>query len=312
MTEAVESGRGHWSTAIGLTVAVLFLSILDGLTLVLLPLAILLVGEPSGRKRAWVYGGGALWILALVLPAGPLATLSRGWGLVLGALFLSITLFRRDWSVLTRSLVATGSSLALALVALVTSGTAGRLDAALREHFTAATEAFLAMQSRMPESAQLPDLEATARMMTEMRMSVFPSLLALQSLAALALAAWWIRRMGRSDADAYVLGRMRDFRFNDQLIWLLIAGLVLLILPLGAGVERLSVNLLAFMGALYVLRGLAVFAYLASGTKSIATMVFGVLVLILLYPIAFTAALFMGVGDTWLDVRGRLAGQAPG
>lgn len=311
MTEAVESGRGHWSTAIGLTVAVLFLSVLDGLTLVFLPLAILLVGVPAQRRIGWVTAGAVLWILALVLPAGPLSMVSRGWGLVLGAMFLAVTLMRRDWSVMTRSLVATGGSLLLAVGGLVTSGNAGRLNATMREHFAAATESFLAMQSRLPESARLPDVEATARMMTEMRTAVFPSLLALQSIAALALAAWWVRRLGRSANEAFVLSRMRDFRFNDQLIWLLIGGLLLVLLPLGDGATRFAANVLVFMGALYVLRGLAVFAYLASGTRSVAAMVFGVVAIFLLYPIVFTAALFMGVGDTWLDVRGRLAGQEP-
>ncbi len=296
----------------GLTLAVVFLSVLDGLTLVLIPLAIMLVGIPAGRRLGWVIAGVALCALALVLPAGPLALLSRGWGLVIGSLFLAVTLLREGWSVLARSLAATGTAMAMALGALLSSGTGAGLDQAIREHFSAATESFLAMQSRLPQSARLPDLETTARMMTEVRTTVYPSLLALQTLAALGLAAWMLRRSGRSDSPAFALGRMRDFRFNDQLIWLLIGGLVLLLLPLGPGVTRLAVNVLVFMGALYVLRGLAVFAFLATGTRSIPTMVFGVLAMFLLYPIVFTAALFMGVGDTWLDVRGRLAAQTSG
>ena len=40
-------------------------------------------------------------------------------------------------------------------------------------------------------------------------------------------------------------------------------------------------------------------------------MVFGVIALIFLYPVAFTAALLMGVGDTWLDVRRRVAQTDP-
>jgi hypothetical protein len=68
---------------------------------------------------------------------------------------------------------------------------------------------------------------------------------------------------------------------------------------------RLAVNVLVFMGALYALRGLAIFVYLAEGTRSILAMIFGVLVLIFLYPVVVTGALLMGISDTWLDVRNR-------
>jgi uncharacterized protein YybS (DUF2232 family) len=140
---------------------------------------------------------------------------------------------------------------------------------------------------------------------------MFPALLALQSLVALALASWWVRRLGRSNSEAFQLAQLRDFRFNDELIWILIGALILYLLPLVELVDRIALNMILFMMVLYALRGLAVFVFLASGARSIATMVFGAVALLFLYPVAFMAALLMGVGDTWLDVRRRVAKANP-
>jgi hypothetical protein len=311
MTEAVERGRGRWSTAVGLTFAVLLLSVFDGLALVLLPLAIFLVALPGERKARWVAVGVALWIVVLLLSGGTLAVLSRGWGLALGGVYLVVTVTRPRWDVTPRALVAVGISMATALLVLVVSGQIGALDSLMRDHFAMLSQSFVDLQARLPESARLANLDTAAERMTQLRSDLFPALLALQSLAALALVSWWVRRLGRSDSESFMLARMRDFRFNDQLIWILILAILFVLLPVGESAARIALNVLVFMAALYVLRGLAVFVYLATGSRSVPTMVFGALAVVLLYPVVFTAALLMGVGDTWLDVRRRLMTQTP-
>ena len=60
--------------------------------------------------------------------------------------------------------------------------------------------------------------------------TVFPALLALQSLAALALAWATYHRLGRARLGA-PLEPLREFRFNDQLVWGLIVGLTIVLLP---------------------------------------------------------------------------------
>ena len=62
-----------------------------------------------------------------------------------------------------------------------------------------------------------------------------------------------------------------DFVFvtaDFPLIWVLIVALAVVLLPLGDVGTRIALNGLVFMGALYALRGLAVFVFLASGSRS--------------------------------------------
>ncbi|NIP16487.1 MAG: DUF2232 domain-containing protein, partial [Pseudomonadales bacterium] len=122
--------------------------------------------------------------------------------------------------------------------------------------------------------------------------------------------AWWV--YGRLTQRGRRLGRLTEFRFPDGLLWLLIAGLALLVLPLEAWGTRLGSNLVFFMGALYALRGLAVLIALVLGLVGpqlpvlIALGVVGVL----LYPIVVAGTLLLGVTDTWLDLRsGRVANE---
>jgi hypothetical protein len=291
----------------------LLLSVFDALALVLLPLAILMLALPAGERRArWIATGVVLWVLAVLVSAGGLAVLSRIWALLLGTTYLGLTLARPGWDVTSRALASIGATLAAGGLALLVSGQAVALDARVRTHFQELSALTIGdLQARLPGSTWIADLGEATERIAALQAELFPALLALQSLMALALASWWIRRLGRSDSEAFRLGRLRDFRFNDQLIWLLIGSLLLFLLPLGEVATRLALNGLVFMAALYAYRGLAVFVFLATGSRSIPTMVLGALALVFLYPVAFTAALLMGVGDTWLDVRRRVATATP-
>ncbi|HSG82829.1 MAG TPA: hypothetical protein VLC48_11290, partial [Gemmatimonadota bacterium] len=67
-------------------------------------------------------------------------------------------------------------------------------------------------------------------------------------------------------------------------------------------------NAVFFMGALYVLRGLAVLLSLVGGI-SVAAAVLAGAVAVLISPIlalALCAMLVVGLGDTWLNVRDRI------
>lgn len=312
MDEAVEGGRPRWSAAIWLTLAVVLLSVFDALALVLLPLAILMVGLPEGRKPKWVIAGAALWVLALLVAGGPLAGLSRGWALMVGAVFFAATIARPTWDVISRGILAVAAGLAGGALGILATGQGAALDELIRSHFATISSLTLGdLQARMPDSAWLADLRTATEQISRLQADLFPALLALQTLAALALASWWIGRLGRSESAAFTLHRMRDFRFDDQLIWVLIAALLLFLLPLPGVADRVALNMILFMVGLYALRGLAVFIFLATGSQSIVTMVLGVVALVFLYPVAFTAALLMGVGDTWLDVRRRVAKVNP-
>jgi len=309
MDEAVESGRGRWSTAVALAILVLVLSVFDPVALVAIPLAMLVIGLPTERRLFWGGVGFALWLVALVLPGGLLQQLSRGWALVLGLMFLTLTLLRPGWPVVMRALGSTGAALLAGGVAMAFAGGISGVDDLVRSHLDGITTLlFSDLERRAPGAAWIADLRVTSEQLAERQVYLFPAYLALQSVAALALSAWWVRRLGRAGNEAFRFGALREFRFNDQLVWVLILGIVLLLLP--PQVARLGVNLVAFMAALYTLRGFAVFVFLASESGSVLTIVLGVVALLVLYPLVFTAALLVGLGDTWLDVRRRVSDAA--
>jgi hypothetical protein len=132
----------------------------------------------------------------------------------------------------------------------------------------------------------------------------FPALLALESLAALALAWALYHRMSRTRIGP-PLAPLKQFRFNDQMVWGLIAGLVLVAVPTLAGLRGVGVNLLVFFGALYALRGLGVLSWLFKPGWLAAVAL--TVTIPLLFPLYAAGALAFGVGDTWIDWRRRPA-----
>lgn len=303
---AVEVGRGRWSTAFALSVAVLLLPVFDALALTFVPLALLVLGLPTDRRFVWLPLGIVILALGMILVVGPLAMVSRGWALMVGAIYFAMTLAQPDWSTTSRALAAVFVAMVTGALGLSLTGQLVALDETIRTQLLSVSEAFVAnLQTQFPDTPWAVDLAARMPLMADMQAQVYPALLALRTLAALALASWTVRRIRRSDAVTFRLGRLRDFRFDDNLIWLLILGLLITVSPAGPLWTRIAANLLVLMGSLYALRGLAIFVYLAEGTRSVMAMIFGALVVLLLYPVVVTGALLMGIGDTWLDVRNR-------
>jgi uncharacterized protein YybS (DUF2232 family) len=137
---------------------------------------------------------------------------------------------------------------------------------------------------------------------SELQAAVFPALAGLASLAGLGVA-WWVYMRIALDRDEGLLP-LREFRFNDHLVWLFIAGLTLAMSDGGEGLRRTGWNAMAFMGALYALRGAAVIAFFGGGQSLFGLFVLA-LALLLVAPVVVTGALVIGLGDTWLDLRGR-------
>jgi hypothetical protein len=61
-------------------------------------------------------------------------------------------------------------------------------------------------------------------------------------------------------------------------------------------------------GALYALRGVAVLAFVSGGVSMFSYVAFAVL-LVLVPPVILGTAALIGVGDTWLDLRARVAAK---
>lgn len=128
----------------------------------------------------------------------------------------------------------------------------------------------------------------------------FPSLLGLQALLVLALAWAVYHRVGRERVGP-PLSALREFRFDESLVWGAVVGLSCLALPLGDAGRWVGFNLLLFFGVLYALRGLGVLVWFLAPSRLMS----GVLILVLIrfWPIVLLAAAGLGLGDTWFDWR---------
>jgi hypothetical protein len=140
--------------------------------------------------------------------------------------------------------------------------------------------------------------------MAETQASVFPAMLALASMAALGVAWWvYVRADGCGDQG---LGPVRDFRFNDHLVWAMVGGLLLVVFRWGDALSRLGANLVVFMAALYGLRGAGVVVFVSGGISLVGYVALG-FGLLAAPPVVVGVAVLVGIGDTWLDLRGRAA-----
>jgi len=153
-------------------------------------------------------------------------------------------------------------------------------------------------------STPLFDLAGQARMIAQL----MPAGLVLVTLAGLALA--W---RGHFALAAGPLGPapkpVAAFTFGDHAVWLVVTSLALLLLPGDTsipGVEQVAVNVLLVMLVLYALRGGAVFR---AGTGRVSPMGIALYTVLTILMFAFVASglTILGLADTWLDFRRRMA-----
>ena len=136
---------------------------------------------------------------------------------------------------------------------------------------------------------------------------IFPGVLGLVSMAALGWAWWLHAKVNRGRTDG--LAPLSEFRFNDLLVWVMVAGVGTLLLG-GEAWARVGANTVVFMGGLYALRGMAVVLFVSGGFTVVGT-VLAAAATLLLAPVVMVGAMLVGLGDTWLDLRTR-ARSAPG
>jgi hypothetical protein len=142
------------------------------------------------------------------------------------------------------------------------------------------------------------DSETIMRAIPARAASLLPALLALESLAALALGWGLYRRLSPVQIGP-PLSPLTEFRFNDQLVWGLAVGGTLCLLPAFEGGRNAGYNLLLFFGTLYLVRGIGVLAWIARGRYAF------IVILGLIPQVFLIVTLALGLGDTWLDLRRR-------
>jgi hypothetical protein len=258
------------------------------------------------------------------------ASILRGWTLLLAGAFGVMCLLDRNKPFFTRGFAAVSLAFGIAVVMTIIGpmGFAGVNDviaaefarrnaealAVIKQAITDSGAQWQAWVTRMPTLAELPaNLEQQLTATSRVGQAMFPALLALQSLAALALAWAVYHRLSRQRIGER-LSQLREFRFNDQLVWGLIVGLIILVLPTLAEWRAIGANLVLFFGALYAMRGLGVLAwFMAPGTFAMTFIAGAVLVFVPVVQVVAilgfmtlgVTAVGLGVGDTWADWRSR-------
>ena len=286
-----------------------------------------MVGWWAGGRLilAIVWTGLAAYMLALPSAPGSFYHLVCGWSLLLAGAFGLICLLGAGRPFLPRAFGAIFLALLLVLVMSargpLTPARArqaiqaelGRRNTETAEAMRRAVAAYPQAVKDVPSFASLPEeSQQSLKLVSDAGAVLFPSLLLLESLLALALAWATYHRLSRARLGV-PLGHLKDFRFNDQFVWGLIAGLAIVFIPALGFLNALGRNLLVFFGALYALRGFGVLSWFVPPGAFTVLLLIGLAML--WWPVPTTAGLGfllmalaafgLGLGDTWADWRRR-------
>ena len=293
-----------WLRPLGLFVMTLALSVSSAGILVAIPFLTLAMVFGLRSFNAVVAA-----VLAALVSFGSVAGggtwyLERGWTMVLAGWFVVVTM---RWPTAHFFPRALGAVLATALVVPVLlvfqPGSWSTIDWIVSEGvMRSVSVAFDVFMELSPEGAVPTAVVDTVFETAAQQGRIFPALLGLSSLTGLGVAWWgYVRLAWGSDQS---VAPLRDFRFHDDLVWLLLAGLALIVFGLGEGWTRAGTNAVVFMGGLYAVRGAAVLLFFNGGVTLLGFLL--LLVGMLLFaPVLLMGALVVGVGDTWLDLRAR-------
>jgi hypothetical protein len=281
-----------------------------------------LVGWRAGGRLglALLWTALAAWVLTHPVSrdnaVGGYEQLARGWGLLLAGAFGVVYLLGRRQRFFGTALSGVALALALGSVLTLGAGDPARLRRTMVLELEAREAPLLLRweqlwaspegRQRLGENPELVEsVEETGafwRALPLRATTLAPAMLALESLAALAIAWGLYHRMSRVRIGP-PLAPLKQFRFNDQLIWGLIVGATLLLLPSLQQWHGAGANLTLFFGTLYAIRGLGVLSFfIAPGWLTAVALT---LLVPLLWPFYAVGALGLGLGDTWLDWRRR-------
>jgi hypothetical protein len=163
---------------------------------------------------------------------------------------------------------------------------------------------------RPPQVTQPFQLSDSTSFSTRMAVSatalaaLYPALLALVASLGAWLAWHWYHRIARQPLGVPA-PPFREFRFNDQLIWLLLAAVTATLINVSAPVTLMTQNVVTVLAVWYWLRGLAV-ARFALQHASPLFLAAAVLLMFPLFAFALVGFTLVGVADTWVDFRRRM------
>jgi len=261
---------------------------------------LLLVGTNTLRGYAILGASLIAIIIVMVGPYDGMWYLERGWALLLGGCFVGLSIARPKMKISDRALEAVFGALVLAAILMtLMSGAWNIVDWVISDRVRATVAQVIALGG---SEGLAPALITALYQTADAQILIFPALTALASMSAL-LLSWWlfIFFSGRSEE---ALGSVKNFRFNDHLIWMLVVGLFLLFTRWNEPLQRLGSNAVVFIGALCAVRGAAVIVFITGGFSVLGyAMTF--LGLVIVPPIVLGGAVLIGIADIYLDFRKR-------
>jgi hypothetical protein len=279
-----------------------------------------LVGWWAGGRffLALTWTALAVWLIVTPMPGAPaFVAIAKGWSLLLVASFGVASIMSPRQPFFPRALSAVGLSFAVGIaLVLLASKRPDAVERTVRAEYTRRVDSWLAdweSVSKTREWTEItrdnPGMDSLARESSDrlkqlppITARLYPAVLALESLAVLALAWGLYHRVSRARIGA-PLAPLKEFRFNDQLVWGLVLGITAVAVPTLKAFQTVGLNLLLFFGALYALRGLGVLAWFFAPGRLMVALTIGLA--IFMWPLLGVFALGIGLGDTWLDWRSK-------
>jgi hypothetical protein len=299
---------GGWYRVISLLLVLFFLSPIDPLFLLAACVGMFLVlGGPSRGARL----AGAALLLAAYISLAP-------WG---GADFLIVYVSTASLAAVysclrlggmsetARYLIAAlAGSLATGAYLLVTGGSDLTVfeENLTRDLITAGGEG-----TRAGFSGLMGEDTERLRMWLEQGARAFaylsPGFIVLMTIACLFLTTSLLRGAGKMAEKLPGETSLAGFRFEDGLVWVLIAGLLILSAPLPAGGRRLGANAALIMTTLFIVRGVGIWvsAMKARFASPLTRGGIVILLFLLIPPVTAGLAFLSGLVDIWIDLRMR-------
>jgi hypothetical protein len=281
-----------------------------------LPFAALLLLPASARRPIWteavagLVGAFSVGLVVLTALRGiRLAALTSTYIVMVTAAFVGLVLLKPA-PILRQALRAMLlGGLVTALLIQVIWGP----DAWAALAWEATRDAGLMMRS-IVEIA--PDTFTVYEPMVRFWSLTWPGMLALQTLAGLALAWHLHLRLAPTESStpapaAAPPARFRDFRMGDGWVWGIVAWLGVLILPVSNALQVAGTNVGLVTSVLYMLRGAAIVVTFAEafGVSVVALVLVAGIAAALAVPLLFVlpGLCTLGITDTWYQYRRRLA-----
>ena len=294
-----------------LLLVTLVLAVFSAGVLVAVPFLVLAMVLGTRRFVTVMAATLAVMVTLGVTARGGIWYLERGWAVVLAGWFVVLTMRWPGSRFFPRALAAVLGTFALvaALLALQ-PGSWAMVNWLVTEGIMKSVSLAMSLLTALNPERDIPTAMVNTAFATAAQQGrLFPALLGLSSLAGLGVAWWGYVRLAAGSNQG--LGPLKDFRFNDHFVWLLLVGLTLIVLGLGEAWTLAGTNAVVFMGGLYAIRGAAVVLFFNGGISLFGFVVVA-LGMLFLAPVVIMGALVIGVGDTWLDLRAKAEALASG